>query len=136
MGEIAEKKPAILAVDDEKEFIDMLKQYFELRGYDIDVAYNGIDGVARVKARKYEVVLLDLKMAGMNGDAAMKNMKELDPDARIIVISAFSDSGKTQYKVMEEGAFAYIEKPISSLKDLEVLVKKAIDGHGPIRGGV
>ncbi|HNX91379.1 MAG TPA: response regulator [Candidatus Omnitrophota bacterium] len=124
---MSEQKAKILAVDDEQEFTDMLRQYFEPRGFDVDIADNGITGVEMFKKGSYAVVLLDLKMSGMNGDAAMKMMRDIDPNMRAIIISAFSDSGKTQSRVIEEGAFAYVEKPIASLKELEILVKRAID---------
>jgi len=116
------KKPRIMAVDDETSFIDMLKQYFELRGYEIDVFADGQSGLDAFRRKMYDVVLLDFKMAGMNGDSVQKKIKELKPDVRTIFITAFSDADKTKVRLVNEGAYAYFEKPLSSLRNLEMAV--------------
>lgn len=126
MGDATGGKPRILAIDDEVDFTDMLKQYFEMRNYEIDVVSEGNKGLDLFHEKKYDIVLLDLKMVGLNGDEVMKKMKEADPDIRTIFITAFSDAGRTKTRLLEEGAFAYIEKPLSSLKDLEDLINKAM----------
>jgi len=126
---------SILSVDDEKKFTELLKQYFEVRGYDIDVTYDGFSALELLTRKKYDVVLLDLKMAGINGDEVMRRTKKLYPDMRVIFISAYCDSGKTKDRMLEEGVYAYVEKPIESLKDLEVLVNKAAARGGLEKGG-
>jgi len=119
------KNPRILSIDDEPSFIEMIKQYFEPRGYEIDVASEGEKGLEYVRTKKYDVALLDLKMAGVNGDEVMKEIKIQCPGTRVIFITAFSDSGKTRERLVAAGAYDFIEKPITSLKDLEKLVLKA-----------
>ncbi|MFC1549185.1 response regulator [Candidatus Omnitrophota bacterium] len=118
-------KPRILSVDDEPSFVDMLKQYFEIRGYVIDVTSEGEEGLRLLSLGKYDVVLLDLKMAGLSGDKIMDEIKKQKLDTKIIFISAYSDSGKTKERLMNEGAYAFLEKPITSLKELEDLVNEA-----------
>jgi len=119
------KKPKILSIDDEPSFTDLLRQYFEPRGYFIDVTSSGDQGLELMIKNRYDVVLLDLKMAGLGGDEVMEGIKRVDPKVKIIFITAYSDSGKTKDRVMTNGAFAYLEKPITSLKHLEDLVKEA-----------
>lgn len=111
----------ILSVDDEASFTDMLKQYFEARGYEIDVASNGLAALDLIKKNLYDAILLDLKMPGMSGEAILAEMRKMGVNTRTIFITAY-DSGKTRESLMEQGACAVIEKPISSLKMLESLV--------------
>jgi len=128
------KKPRILAIDDESEFTDFLKQYFELRGYTIDVVSDGVKGVELLRQGKYDAVLLDLKMLGFDGDEVMREVKRFDVNVKIIFISAYDDMGKTKTRLLAEGAYAFIEKPIKSLKDLEKLVTSAVT-HDRRRSG-
>ena len=124
-------KPRILSVDDEVSFTEMMKMYFEPRGYAIDVASDGEKGVELLRANAYDVALLDLKMVGLNGDEIMNIIvnEDLPSKPKIIFITAFSDSGKTQTQLMDQGAYAFVEKPISSLKSLEELVNEAASSN-------
>lgn len=118
-------KPRILAIDDEISFTDFLTQFFEPRGYAIDVASDGNKGLELVKNNDYDVALLDLKMSGVSGDDIMREIQELGKKIQIIFITAFNDSGKTRERLLGEGAFAFVEKPITSLKALEELINRA-----------
>lgn len=118
-------KPRIVAIDDEVEFIDMLKNYFEPRGYDLAVAVRGTKGIELVKERKPDVVLMDLKMPGIDGDEVFALLKSMDPSPKIIFITAYDDGGKTKARLIKMGAYACLDKPLSSLRDLEEKVIKA-----------
>lgn len=118
-------KPRIVAIDDEPEFIDMLQNYFGLRGYEINVAVRGAKGIEVVKEKKPDVVLMDLKMPGIDGDEVLKLLKSIDPSPKIIFITAYDDGGKTKARLLKMGAYACLDKPVSSLRDLEDTVIKA-----------
>jgi len=119
------EKPRILSIDDETSFTDLLKQYFEPRGYQIDITSEGSAGLELLKKGRYDVVLLDLKMEGLDGDEVMREIKGMDVDIKTIFITAFNDAGKTKTRLLKEGAYAFIEKPVTSLKELENLVLEA-----------
>jgi len=119
-------KPRIVAIDDEPEFIDMLQNYFGLRGYEIDVAIRGARGIEIVKEKKPDVVLMDLKMPGIDGDEVLKLLKSMEPSPKVIFITAYDDGGKTKARLLKMGAYACLDKPISSLRDLEETVNKAM----------
>ncbi len=123
------KKPRILTIDDEGSFTEMLKQYFEPREYEINTAGDGDEGLERLKERRYDVVLLDFKMAGLSGEEVIKEINQLYPGTKTIFITAYTNSGKTKTQLLKEGAYAYVEKPISSLKDLEDLVNEAANSE-------
>lgn len=118
-------KPKIVAIDDEVEFIDMLKNYFSLRGYDIEVALRGAKGIELVKEKRPDVVLMDLKMPGIDGDEVLTLLKSMTPAPKVIFVTAYDDGGKTKARLLRMGAYAYFDKPISSLKDLEEAINKA-----------
>lgn len=121
-------KPKIVAIDDEAEFIDMLNNYFGLRGYDISVAVRGTRGIELIREKKPDVVLMDLKMPGIDGDEVLVLLKSMDPAPKIIFVTAYDDGGKTKARLLKMGAFAYVDKPVSSLRKLEELVLKAANG--------
>ena len=119
-------KPRIVAIDDEPEFIDMLQNYFGLRGYEIDVAIRGARGIEIVKEKKPDVVLVDLKMPGIDGDEVLKLLKSMEPSPKVVFITAYDDGGKTKARLLKMGAYACLDKPISSLRDLEETVNNAM----------
>lgn len=121
-------KPKIVAIDDEIDFIDMLKDYFELRGYEINVASKGVQGVELINEKKPDIVILDLKMPGVSGKEVLGLVKNKLPNTKVIFVSAFDDAGKTSSRMMEEGAYAYLDKPLKSLKELEDVITKAYSG--------
>ena len=118
-------KPKIVAIDDEAEFIDMLQNYFEPRGYDINVSMRGIVGIEIIKQKKPDVVLCDLKMPGIDGDEVLKILSLMNPAPKLIFVTAYDDGGKTRARLLRLGAYAYFDKPIASLKVLEDTINKA-----------
>ena len=86
------KKPKILSIDDEMNFTDFLKRYFEPRGYEIDVTSEGAKGLELLREKEYDVVLLDLRMAGLNGEEVMNLLSELNNDGTSIIMVTHSPS--------------------------------------------
>jgi len=119
------KRPRIVAIDDEPEFIRMLQDYFEPREYEIDVALRGARGIELVKEKKPDIVLIDLKMPGIDGDEVLKLMQSIEPPPKVIFVTAYDDGGKTRARLLKMGAYACLDKPIASLKDLEALINEA-----------
>ena len=125
---MADKKPRIVAVDDEADFIDTIKDYFGLRGYEINVASKAVDGIELINEKKPDVVILDLKMPGISGDEVLGLLKTKNPAAKVIFVTAYDDGGKTKARLLQAGAYAYLDKPLNSLKELEDTVQKAYAG--------
>ena len=120
------KKAKILTIDDEVEFTNMIAEYFGVRGYEVLVASRGVKGIEIIRNEKPDVVLIDLKMPGIDGDQIVDQLKRIHPQAKSIIITAFIDEGKTKRRLENEGVYAYFEKPLSSLKDLEAVVERAL----------
>lgn len=100
----------VLIVDDEEDFANVVAQRMRDRGFEVDVAHSGPDGIKQVQAASYDAVLLDLAMPGMGGMETMKAMLEYDKDLQIIILTGFG-SVQRGVEAVKEGATDFLEKP-------------------------
>jgi len=117
-------KPKVLVVDDEHEICDFVKNFLQERGYEVLVAMSGDEAIAIAKKEKPELILLDIKMKGMDGIAALKHLKDVNKDQRVIMITALDEKDKVE-EACRLGACDYITKPLM-LDYLEQAVEKNI----------
>lgn len=117
------KKPRILLVDDEVVFANNLLKLLSKRGYDSVVAYNGADAVAMVEKREFDVIILDMKMPGMDGIATLKEIKKKVPSVEIVILTGHG-SIESGIEGMQLGAFDFLMKPVS-IDDLQEKVSEA-----------
>jgi DNA-binding NtrC family response regulator len=103
--------PSILVVDDEKVVRDSLTKWFLQDGYDVESAENGAEALKRLQTRKRDLLLLDIKMPGMDGMELQQRIKELDPGATIIFITAHATIDSA-VQALKQGAFDYVTKPV------------------------
>ncbi len=101
----------ILVVDDELKACELLKRFLEIKGYDVITANNGESACAMAKSEKPDIILLDIRMPGMEGTEVLKRIREFDKDVGIVMVTAVKDEqiGKDALKA---GADEYITKPI------------------------
>ena len=118
--------PGIVAIDDESEFTKAIDQFFSARGYHVHVALTGTTGMQLIDEHHPQVVLVDLKMPGMDGDEILRQVRQTHPNMKVIVITAYNDGGKTKRRLMAEGAYAHFDKPLSSLRDLAQTIQGAL----------
>lgn len=116
----------LLAIDDEIEFTNLIANYFSLRGFEVSVAGDGDQGLAMAKKEKPDICLIDLKMPGLHGDEVLKEILIHAPGTKCIMITASEGEGKTRAHLVEMGAFACFDKPLTSLRDLEEKIKEAL----------
>jgi len=116
----------ILIVDDEPRIRTVLERFLTRKGYKIVIAASGQEAIEKVKTDNPLVVLLDIRMPGMDGLAAMKKIKEASPKTGVIMITGVKDE-EVAKKAMELEAFDYITKPFD-LNYLEtcLMVKLAL----------
>jgi len=116
----------ILIVDDEPRIRTVLERFLTRKGYKIVIAASGQEAIEKVKTDNPLVVLLDIRMPGMDGLAAMKKIKEVSPKTGVIMITGVKDE-EVAKKAMELEAFDYITKPFD-LNYLEtcLMVKLAL----------
>ena len=120
--------PTLVAIDDEAEFTTTIRQFFSVRGYEVHIALTGFSGIDLVERYRPQVVLVDLKLPGMDGDEILRRIRREYPSTRVIVITAYNDGGKTKDRLLALGAFAHFDKPLSSLRDLAQVIQRALQG--------
>ena len=110
----------VLIVDDSALTRRSLRQILETAEYEVMEAENGLDALERYFLDKPDVVLLDLVMRGMYGLEVLQKLRELDPQARIVVVSADIQTS-SQDLAGEAGATAFINKPFDRAEILSAL---------------
>ena len=108
----------VLLVDDEREFVHMLSDRLEMRDLGAAVVYDGEQALAAVSEEEPEVMVLDLKMPGIDGIEVLRRVKSEHPHVEVIVLTGHG-SEEIRKRCMELGACAYLEKPV----DIETLTK-------------
>ena len=93
----------ILTVDDEMGIDSFFYEFFSARNYEVLYAESGKEAIEIVKKDKPQIVLLDVKMKGMDGIETLKEIKEIDKDVVVIMVTAIKDED-TVKKAMELGA--------------------------------
>lgn len=120
--EEALKKPVILIVDDRVEDRETLKDILAGRGYRIVLAKDGYEAAGFAEKGSFDVILLDIKMPGMNGIKTMERIKEFRPEAGIIMMTAYSMEEFVEDS-LRKGAYTCLFKPIDVEKMLEAIQK-------------
>ena len=108
----------ILLVDDEREFVQTLSERLIMRDMGSAVAYDGESALSMVDEEEPEVMILDLKMPGIDGIEVLRKVKQTRPDIEVIILTGHGSEADRQI-CMQLGAFAYLHKPV----DIDVLSK-------------
>ncbi|MCD6185076.1 MAG: response regulator [Deltaproteobacteria bacterium] len=115
----------ILLVDDEKEFVQTLSERLKMRSFASEIAYNGQEALDFTDQEDTEVILLDLKMPGIDGFEVLKKIKHNKPDIEVIILTGHG-SEKDKKTCLDLGAFAYLQKP-ADIDLITETMKKAYD---------
>jgi len=118
------QKPRILVIDDEPAMRESLNDWLMEDGYEVGLAENGPAGISMVKDKKWEVILLDLKMPGMDGLEVLKALRGTT-DAEILIMTAYA-TVDTAVQAMKEGAFDYLVKPFDP-DEIEMQIKRIVE---------
>lgn len=102
---------SILVIDDEEIIQSYLKEILHEMGHKVTAAVNGSAGIEMMKQLNFDLVFLDLIMKGMDGAEVFKQIKIIDPDLPVVIITGYPDSGAMD-RALAHGPFAIIKKPI------------------------
>lgn len=114
----------ILIVDDEYSARDSLTKWFQVDGFQVDSAKDAYEALDKMKSQIFDIVLLDIKMPGMDGLELQEHIRELDPNIIVIIITAFA-SVDTAIRAIKAGAYDYVTKPFDP-DDLEHTIENAM----------
>ncbi len=103
----------ILIVDDEKHYRLILSEVLQEEGYDSFTAASGMEALDILKSQIIDLVLTDVKMPGMTGIDLLENIKEINPDLPVIIMTAFGSVEKA-VEAMHKGAYTFILKPFEN----------------------
>ena len=116
------KRARVLLVDDEVDFTENTKTLLEHRGYDVTAVNSGDSAIKALGQEKYDVMVLDLKMPGMDGISTLKEIKKLHFHTQILVLTGHG-AINTALEAMKLGAYDYLTKPC----DIDELTEKLED---------
>jgi len=114
----------ILIVDDEKNYLLVLSEVLQDEGYEVLAAQGGHEALEIQKSSDLDLILTDMKMPAMDGIELLENIKALDPDLPVIMMTAHGTIDKA-VEAMQKGAYSYILKPFDNER-LTIYVKKAV----------
>jgi two-component system, OmpR family, response regulator len=116
-------KAKILLVDDEVAFANNIAKLISKRGYEVLTVYNGESAIQAIEEKEFDVIVLDLKMPGLDGLATLKQIKKKRPNVEVIILTGHGsmDSG---IDGMQLGAFDFIMKPVR-FDDLHEIIRQA-----------
>jgi DNA-binding NtrC family response regulator len=114
----------ILVVDDEMSVCKSVKKILEKSGHRVDMIQRGQDALDMVARDRYDVMVVDLKMPGMDGIEVLKNIREKHPEILVLIITGFA-TVDSAVEAMKLGAFDYIAKPFSP-DELSIIVDRAL----------
>jgi two-component system, NtrC family, response regulator HydG len=121
----------VLVVDDDADLRLSVSSALSESHYLVDQARDGEEGVNRVRAGSYSLVLMDVNMPRMTGMEALKEIKAHDPSIIVIMLTAFSNV-RDAVEATKEGAYNYLEKPIKA-ENLVYLVDKALKAQHMVK---
>ena len=121
----------ILIVDDEQHVRQSLAAWFREDGYDVSTAANGREALAELTHAGADILLVDIKMPGMDGLELLRKAKELAPDATVVVMTAYA-SVETAVQALKAGADDYVVKPFDP-DAMSRLVRKAAERYSLLK---
>ncbi|MBW2129257.1 MAG: FAD-dependent oxidoreductase [Deltaproteobacteria bacterium] len=127
LGSEARRAFRILVVDDERVVRDSLKEWLEDEGFQVHVAASGAETLEKLSRETFHLMLLDIKMPGMDGVEVLRRSMELNPDLPVVMMTAYA-TVETAVEAMKIGALDYLMKPF----DPDTLVPLVLQLHQKI----
>jgi CheY-like chemotaxis protein len=120
----------VLVADDNRAMTEALRDVLEVKGYDVTVAYDGVEAVDKGREADFDCVLMDIRMPRMGGVEAFKQIKKLSSDTKVILMTAYSVQTLID-EARSEGVLAVLQKPVDMGKIFQI-IDGLKDGAGVI----
>ena len=118
-------KGTVLVVDDEEIMREILETLLSREGYDVRLASSGTEGLELARSLPFDAAIVDIMMPGLDGIATLDELKRIDEDLAVIIITAYA-SVESAISAMKSGAFDYITKPFKN-DEVIVVVRNAME---------
>jgi len=118
-------KARLLIVDDEEQFVEALSERLSMRDYDVTTSLTGEDAIEKITNYNFDVVILDVRLPGIDGTEVLREIKNLKPLAEVIMLTGHG-TVEMAIEGMKLGAFDFLMKPCET-EDLTVKIDKAHD---------
>ena len=116
----------VLIVDDDKTLCKMLEDMLSKEGQlNVTSAHDGLDATQKIKEKKFDLILTDLMMPGVDGIEVLRVAKEIDDNVHVIIVTGFA-SLETAMEAIKKGAYDYITKPFR-LEEIKVAVENVCE---------
>ena len=112
----------VLIVDDEKDLAYVLNDILKLEGHQATSVLDGYKAIEKIKKTHYDLVLMDIRLPGINGVETFIQIKVIDPEIKVVMMTGFSVEDLIE-KALKEGAIAYLHKPFDVQKVIELIQK-------------
>ena len=120
------EQSSVLVVDDNEDLLETFSKILKRRGFNVETAEDGVSAVDKFKTHHYDVILMDIVMPRMNGVEAFRRIREICPDARVILMTAYSEDELIR-AALDEGAQQVVHKPLRIDRMIELLREVALN---------
>jgi DNA-binding NtrC family response regulator len=128
------ERTRILIVDDEEIVRESLSGWLEKDGYTVSTAHDGPSAIARLNAERWSILLVDMKMPGMDGLQVLEQAKKIQSDAAVVIMTAYA-TVDTAVAAMKLGAYDYLVKPFDP-EEMSLMITKIVGQQALVRENV
>jgi len=121
---MAKNKTKVLIIDDEKDLCFLFEKILTPEGYTVFAAHNGYDGIKINEKSNPDIILLDLKMPGIDGIETLRRIRKKDADVIVIIITGYGDA-ETIRNASDLNVYEYMSKPFSN-ETVITTIKEAV----------
>ncbi|MBT6502163.1 MAG: response regulator [Deltaproteobacteria bacterium] len=119
--------PKILIVDDEPDILELLSNFLTYEGYQITTESRGQEAIDLFRSEPFDLVITDIRMPGMDGVEVLKEIKQLDEDVEVIILTGFASVDSAVRTLRQDGAFDYLTKPLEDIDALIYTIDRALE---------
>ncbi len=114
------RQASVLVVDDNSDLVDTFSLILNRKGYNVDTAEDGLSAVDKYREQNFDVILMDIIMPRMNGVEAFRRIREINPGARVILMTAYYEEEQIK-TALDEGAYRAVHKPVNIVQLMEMI---------------